>query len=468
MSDWERLDNDACIQAYAQDYLSAHGDVIAVTSNLNSSVPILCFAHSAEYLQSYFWICPSSWTAGTDKTNPCNVPTDLQNSANWTLLDPYTNSKYDVQYCLSQPVEEHCKLQFSIVVMGIVIACNLLKVLCMLLMLRYQRSQPLVTLGDAIASFLRKPDLSTEQFCLAEKDWFSQKSWGKGPTAWKDQRYHWFSSASKKQWLTCNILCIGALVAAACYLRFGLFVDVMRDHSLTQLWQTGFGSVNSDSIIPLGVGPIPAILIVNSPQIVLSFLFLTYNSLFTCMLLSSEWNGYAYERKSLRVTTPTGTQRSTYRLQLPYKYGIPLLIISGTMHWLVSQSIFLARIDKDSVDDRETPFYSVGSDMGYSRLAFVTTLLLGSVVVILGILNGFRNYRLGIPLVGSCSAAISAACHRPKEDEDAADKPLMWGVVSMKDGVGHCCFTSFEVTTPIEDKLYAGFDTGKGGSVLCA
>ena len=95
------------------------------------------------------------------------------------------------------------------------------------------------------------------------------------------------------------------------------------------------------------------------------------------------------------------------------------------------------------------------------------TLFLGSVVVILGILKGFRNYKPEIPLVGSCSAAISAACHRPKEDEDAADKPLMWGAVSMKDGVGHCCFTSFEVTTPIEDKLYAGFDTGKGSSDLC-
>lgn len=261
--------------------------------------------------------------------------------------------------------------------------------------------------------------------------------------------------------------CIGALIAAACYLCFGLFVDVMRDHSLTKLWQTGFGSVNADSIVPLGLGPISAIFIVNSPQIVLSFVFLTYNSLFTCMLLSNEWNGYAYERKSLRVTNPTGTQRSTYRLQLPYKYGIPLLIISGTMHWLVSQSIFLARIDKDSVDGRETPFYSVGSDMGYSRFAFVLTLFLGSVVVILGILNGFRNYKPGIPLVGSCSAAISAACHRPKEDEDAADKPLMWGVVSVKDGVGHCCFTRFEVTTPIEDELYAGFDTGKGSSALC-
>ena len=56
--DWERLDNDACIQTYAQDYVSAHGDVIAITSNMNSSVPILCFAHSAEYIQSYIGCAP--------------------------------------------------------------------------------------------------------------------------------------------------------------------------------------------------------------------------------------------------------------------------------------------------------------------------------------------------------------------------------------------------------------------------
>ena len=86
------------------------------------------------------------------------------------------------------------------------------------------------------------------------------------------------------------------------------------------------------------------ILIANSAQAILSFLFLTYYGLFTCTLRNGEWSSYAYERKGLRVATPKGAQRSTYRLQLPYKYGVHSLLVSGLLHWLVSQSVFLAKI----------------------------------------------------------------------------------------------------------------------------
>ena len=81
--------------------------------------------------------------------------------------------------------------------------------------------------------------------------------------------------------------------------------------------------------IPGSGGLFLNVLMANSPQALLSFLFLTYNGLYTCMLMAKEWNDYAYERKTLRVTNPVREQRSTYRLQLPYKYGIPLIVLSG-------------------------------------------------------------------------------------------------------------------------------------------
>ena len=197
------------------------------------------------------------------------------------------------------------------------------------------------------------------------------------------------------------------------------------------------------------------ILIANSPQVLLSFLFLTYNGLFTCMLLGHEWSGYAHVRKPLRVTSPAGSQRSTYRLQLPYKYGIPLLVLSGTLHWLVSQSIFLARIDwydNDVVPGPDLDFND--TRLGYSCIAIITVIALGGVIVIIGILHGFRRYKPGIPLAASCSAAISAACHRPNEDVDAPYKPVMWGAIKSKSPIGHCCFTSFEVTKPVKGQKY--------------
>ena len=230
------------------------------------------------------------------------------------------------------------------------------------------------------------------------------------------------------------------------------------------MWSLGFGAVNADSLVDLSLGwgitgLHLSILIANSPQVLLSFLFLTYNGLFTCMLLGHEWSGYAHVCKPLRVTSPAGLQRSTYRLQLPYKYGIPLLVLSGTLHWLVSQSIFLARIqwylDGILQPGFLPPSQEVLSNLGYSCIAIITVITLGGIVVLIGILHGFRRYKPGVPLVGSCSAAISAACHRPNEDVDAPYKPVMWGAVESSNPIGHCCLTSFEVTKPVKGQVYA-------------
>jgi hypothetical protein len=59
------------------------------------------------------------------------------------------------------------------------------------------------------------------------------------------------------------------------------------------------------------------------------------------MLMAKEWSDFAHERKALRVTTPSGGQRSTHYLQLPYGYALPLLAASAVLHWLTSQAIFL-------------------------------------------------------------------------------------------------------------------------------
>ena len=88
--------------------------------------------------------------------------------------------------------------------------------------------------------------------------------------------------------------------------------------------------------------------------------------------------------------------------------------------------------------------------------------MFGFVIVLIGAAHGFRKVKLGMPLAGSCSAAISAACHAPEADVNASLKRLKWGVVaqegsdsSYKD-VGHCCFTSLDVEAPVAGKWYAG------------
>ncbi|KAI1613057.1 hypothetical protein EDD37DRAFT_331650 [Exophiala viscosa] len=90
------------------------------------------------------------------------------------------------------------------------------------------------------------------------------------------------------------------------------------------------------------------VFVANSPQVLLSTIYFTYNSLFTCYLLAVEWNSFAHQRKGIRVSSDTvGQQRASYFLQLPLRWGIPLMTLSVILHWLCPQSLFLVSIGFD-------------------------------------------------------------------------------------------------------------------------
>ena len=222
-SNWQRLENKECIKAYSQSFVSARGDVLAVTSDLNTSTPALYITSSdlgvgaGSVGTQYEWICETK-ESPSPGSQACNVNDVLKNPSTWTLSGVTPNQRvFDseanvappnitVDYCLSQPVDERCRLQFSLVIMIVVIICNFLKTTCMLLTVYYHTRQPLVTLGDAVSSFLKNRDPSTENMCLAGKRKFLNGDWKGGSEVWQIQRHRWFSAASTRRWLVCNFL----------------------------------------------------------------------------------------------------------------------------------------------------------------------------------------------------------------------------------------------------------------------
>jgi hypothetical protein len=72
---------------------------------------------------------------------------------------------------------------------------------------------------------------------------------------------------------------------------------------------------------------------------------MAYNGLFTRMLAEFEWSKYSIAFKSLRVTEPKGLQSATYRLQLPYRFSIPLIIVSIGLHWIFSNCIYVSNYE---------------------------------------------------------------------------------------------------------------------------
>lgn len=100
------------------------------------------------------------------------------------------------------------------------------------------------------------------------------------------------------------------------------------------------------------------------------------------------------------------------------------------------------------------PPNSIISTCGYSPGAIVFTMVVGGVIALATVATGLRRYATGMPLSATCSGAISAACHPPADDVDAAVQPVQWGVVSIEDGVGHCSFSSKMVAPPIPGQRY--------------
>ena len=227
-----------------------------------------------------------------------------------------------------------------------------------------------------------------------------------------------------------------------------------------KLSQTGFGTLRLQNVVftsPLSTSS--AALIANTPQLVFVILDLLYTNLFHCIVAGKRWTRFATKAKALRVSTPTGNQRGTYPLGLPIRYAVSLLTFSTAMHWLISRSIFLARANMIAVDGTvSTDPDHVLSNCGYSVLPGIAAAASGIFLLITVITLGMQRYEGKMPLVATCSAAISAAAHSELDKSVNATKPLMWGVtwfwVDKSGIVGHCSFSSNQVEQPVLGASY--------------
>jgi hypothetical protein len=324
-----------------------------------------------------------------------------------------------------------------------------------------------MTVGDAVVSFLEDEDLTTKNSCLITIQDVKKLPLFTcaGPKEWTGKQYRWKDATSRSRRLTTFVIFNLALIAVIVLLGFGISaLKRTTSVSLSALIRLGFGTLDPRSIISWQIESIMGnVLVANIPQMVLSFLYFSYNGLFTCMLLGYEWSQFAHDRKGLRVSgAQAGAQRSTYFLQLPYRFSLPLMTVSAILHWLVSQSIFLVAIDFyhfDGIFHSEEESSSWMS-CGYSPIAIITTLILGIIMVCAAVGFGYVKYKPGMNLAGSCSVAVSAACHAEEWDgvdgHTAAKGKLKWGVVGIgPDGIGHCSLSSREVSLPEEGRMYA-------------
>ena len=196
----KNLTTKNCVLTYGNAFgNSKYRDVLAVSSirnTTNSFLYLLVNAGGRPSSQTDLWFC--------DKHLNSNGYCNVGEAAN--AEDSIAVYGAPIDYCLVQEIDEKCMLQFSVPVMLIIIVGNLTKSVCMVLVLLEGGSRPLLTVGDAIASFLNEPDLATKNICLTDKKIFRKKLWQKRILTWKPKRHRWFRAASITRWLVCNVL----------------------------------------------------------------------------------------------------------------------------------------------------------------------------------------------------------------------------------------------------------------------
>jgi hypothetical protein len=128
--------------------------------------------------------------------------------------------------------------------------------------------------------------------------------------------------ATSSHQLTIQLSYAATMIMAAILLWQGItHIAGIESTSVKGLWKTGFGVADYNTLLNIvGNYKSPLIsmaLLTNSPQVLLSDLYLFYNGIFTRMLLEREWTSLGVKRQALRVSNQKVKQFSTHFLSLP-------------------------------------------------------------------------------------------------------------------------------------------------------
>lgn len=263
------------------------------------------------------------------------------------------------KYCLAETVDDFCHVGVSNILFICVVLCVLVKTGVAVAVLYRSipgdesSTKPLVTVGDAIASFIEKPDPITFGLCtlnemecnvimdpiLAQRTPLRETSNVLvGPRCWGTSPRRFWSVIPKSCWIRAYVvfflvfsIAIGtmAIVDRSIYTQVSIprirrssaaFVKMLA--CFPQLWscwksqfpltrsgcrlnQYGTESASvSQGYLVQSYTFIAGVLISNSPQMVLVLVYLCFNNLITRIQNAKEWASFGSNWEPLRVTDP--------------------------------------------------------------------------------------------------------------------------------------------------------------------
>jgi hypothetical protein len=180
-----RLDSKTCNSIYSKLAIgSSYRNALLVTSATQNNTWLggyLAFPET-EFNGNFDF---EDWMYGVGFGGPSSCPGAIWDGVNKSLpiiLSNRTriNGSFEcevynapLQYCLAEPANEfslHCTVSANTNFLIIVLVCNFVKLVCLVTTMMAWKFRPLAVVGDAVASFMARPDSSTT---------------GLGPLSWK-------------------------------------------------------------------------------------------------------------------------------------------------------------------------------------------------------------------------------------------------------------------------------------------
>ncbi len=157
------------------------------------------------------------------------------------------NTSIQVTHCYARPATPGCKVGVSNTLLLCVTLCVIVKAALCIAVVTKIRDDPLVTPGDAIASFITCQDRTTQRNCMLGKQGYYKKK-GVSKTVWvpatprrrsTKQRKRIFSALPSWSWIQSYALILGALSVTSYLFNMALQTWPIDLHKSVALRQTG-------------------------------------------------------------------------------------------------------------------------------------------------------------------------------------------------------------------------------------
>ncbi|KAI0513062.1 hypothetical protein F5B22DRAFT_285637 [Xylaria bambusicola] len=447
---------DECIDTFGSGSSETWGDVILVHSTNNQysgSYRLKSTLHSKSYLPAADED-PWQWMCGSNRFR--NVTCDAKkilDSGRWMVNDLV------ISRCLARKLPALCELNASLAILIAVFAAVSVKLIAIVFAVVLGRTQSLLTIGDAIASFLEEPDKYL-------------------PPLRRSQ----LTYRSRRRMVMLEMR--GAFLAAAIFGAVGLslawwfFAFVFHETSAAfSLSKTPF---DFDAMLRYGFGKMPSrwsetlnqhllsysaaedpyftytsgAVLANLPQLALSAFYLVFNNYVTRLFVALEFRAYSTRRRGLRVSQPVKhtKQRRAYFLQIPLRYSLLNIALFALLHTFLSQTLFLRRVyaiypqsfdGSDEIGKKLLPMIGYSPVAGFAFAVLLTSLVLAGVVI------GLTPLDWRMLDTSGDSLAIGQACHPPEGSCKTHEGAIRWGVTNRcEDGSVKCSFSLLPVRPP--------------------